>query len=94
MRIFEYTPTMMHNKTLVIDGIYSTIGSINFDARSMNANAEETLAFYDRGFATKMEEMFERDKRQCREVSYGEWDRRGLHRRIIERIFWIWAPYY
>lgn len=94
VRIFEYTPTMMHNKTLVIDGIYSTIGSINFDARSMNANAEETLAFYDRGFATKMEEMFERDKQQCREVSYDEWDRRGLHRRIIERIFWIWEPYY
>jgi cardiolipin synthase len=94
VRIFEYTPTMLHNKTAVIDGIYSTIGSINFDARSMNNNAEEALAFYDRGFAGQMEEMFQRDKQRCREISYAEWDRRGPHRRIIETIFWIWEPYY
>ena len=94
VRIYEYMPTMLHNKTAVMDGIYSTIGSINFDARSMNANAEETLAFYDRGFAAKMEEMFENDKKSCREITWQEWDERGIHRRIIETIFWIWEPYY
>ena len=51
VRIYEYKPTMMHNKAMVVDGIYSTLGSINFDAHSMNKNAEESLAFYDRGFA-------------------------------------------
>jgi cardiolipin synthase len=94
VRIFEYLPTMLHNKIAVIDGIYSTIGSINFDARSMNANAEEALAFYDRGFAAAMEKMFQEDKKSCREITYAEWDERGIHRRIVETIFWIWEPYY
>lgn len=94
VHIYEYQPTMLHNKTAVIDGIYSTIGSINFDTRSMNSNAEEALAFYDRGFAAQMEEMFENDKKRCREITYEMWDDRGLHRRIIETIFWIWEPYY
>lgn len=94
VRIFEYTPTMMHTKTVVIDGIYSTIGSINFDTRSMNRNAENAVAFYDRDFAVKMEEMFQKDKQRCKEISYAEWDHRGLHHRIIETIFWIWEPYY
>ena len=85
---------MLHNKTIVIDGIYSSIGSINFDARSMNANAEETLAFYDRGFAAKMEAMFQDDKKHCQEITFEKWDNRGIHRRMIETIFWIWEPYY
>jgi cardiolipin synthase len=46
---------MLHNKTIVIDGIYSTIGSINFDNRSMTSNAEDDLAFYDRAFAAQTE---------------------------------------
>jgi cardiolipin synthase A/B len=94
VHIYEYQPTMLHNKTAVIDGIWSTIGSINFDARSMNTNAEEALAFYDRTFAAKMEAMFENDKKSCREITWQEWDDRGIHRRIIETIFWIWEPYY
>ncbi len=94
VHIYEYVPTMLHNKTVVIDGIYSTIGSINFDTRSMNSNAEEALAFYDRGFAAKMEGMFQNDKKSCREITYEQWDDRGIHRRIIETMSWIWEPYY
>ncbi len=94
VKIYEYRPTMMHNKTLVVDGIYSTIGSINFDARSMNRNAEESLAFYDRGFAEKMEEMFQNDKKQCEEITYDAWKHRGPHKRLTELVFWIWEPYY
>ncbi len=85
---------MLHNKTVVIDGIYSIIGSINFDSRSMNRNAEEALSFYDREFAKKMEAMYQRDKEKCREISFDEWDHRGIHRRITETVFWIWEPYY
>ena len=94
VRIFEYQPTMLHNKILVVDHLYATIGSINFDARSMNANAEESLAFYDRDFARKMEAMFARDKQWCREITYSIWDKRGAHRRLTELVFWVWEPYY
>jgi len=94
IQIFEYQPTMMHNKTFVVDGIFSTIGSINFDQRSMGKNAEESLAFYDRGFAEQMTEMFEDDWKRCKQVTREHWQRRGLTARISELIFWIWEPYY
>jgi len=66
VKIYEYQPPMIPNKTMVVDGIYSTLGSINFDARSMNRNAEESLAFLDRGFAAKMEAMFQEDRNGAR----------------------------
>ncbi len=94
VRIYEYQPTMMHNKTMVADGLYTTIGSINFDARSMQKNEEESLAFYDPGVAAAMERIFDRDLRSCREVTYARWDHRGLAARLSETIFWIWEPYY
>ena len=94
VKIFEYLPTMLHNKTMVVDGLYSTIGSINFDARSMSRNAEESLAFYDRGFAQKMEAMFAADKTRASEISYEMWKHRGLPQRLAELVFWIFEPYY
>ncbi|MGE5277991.1 MAG: phospholipase D-like domain-containing protein [Acidobacteriota bacterium] len=94
VQVYEYLPTMLHNKTMVVDGLFSTIGSINFDARSLNANAEESLAFYDRAFAGKVEDMFERDRRRCEPITWQEWRRRGLPKRLSEFVFWIWEPYY
>jgi len=94
VKIYEYLPTMIHNKTMVVDGFYSTIGSINFDARSMNANAEESLAFLDAGFAAKMEAMFQEDKKRCENITYREWKSRGFGKRLAEMVFWIWEPYY
>jgi len=94
VKIYEYRPTMLHNKTVVVDGIFSTIGSINFDARSLMANAEESLAFYDRGFAEKMEAMFQQDLEKCEEITYQVWSHRGIPKRLSEFVFWIWEPYY
>jgi cardiolipin synthase len=94
VKIYEYEPTMLHNKTVVVDGIFSTIGSINFDARSMFKNAEESLAVYDRDFAARMEQMFEEDQKHCREVSYAKWKKRGFGRRVTEIFSWLWEPLY
>jgi cardiolipin synthase A/B len=94
VKIYEYQPTMLHNKVFTVDGIFSTIGSINFDQRSMGKNAEESLAFYDRDFTGKIEEMFNDDLKRCREVTHSRWKHRGLAARISEMIFWIWEPYY
>jgi cardiolipin synthase len=94
VRIYEYVPTMIHSKTLVVDDIFSTVGSINFDSRSMQINAEESLSFYDRPFAGKMEAMFRNDKAQCHEITYAEWKHRGTRARSAELVSWIWEPYY
>jgi cardiolipin synthase A/B len=94
VKIYEYQPTMLHNKTMVVDGLYSTIGSINLDTRSMLKNEEESLAFYDAGFAREMEQMFREDLKYCDRVTYAKWDHRGLAARLAELVFWIWEPYY
>ena len=94
VKIWEYQPTMMHNKTMVVDGIYSTVGSINFEARSMSMNAEECLAFYDRAFAARMEAMFEQDRRRSQQITYATWKHRGLPKKLSETVFWAFSPYY
>jgi phosphatidylserine/phosphatidylglycerophosphate/cardiolipin synthase-like enzyme len=60
----------------------------------MGKNAEESLAFYDRGFAEKVQQMFDQDMKRCRRVTHERWSHRGLAARISELIFWIWEPYY
>jgi cardiolipin synthase len=94
VRIFEYNRTMMHNKNAVIDGLFSTIGSINFDARSIHENAEESLAFYDRDFGARMEAMFAEDERNCREITYESWKKRGLEQRLAELVSVAFEPLY
>ncbi len=94
VRIFEYQPAMIHSKTLVVDGVFSTIGSINFDARSMSKNAEESLSFYDRSYARSMEEMFERDLLVSKEVTHEAWKHRGGLTRCFEFFSRWFRPLY
>jgi cardiolipin synthase len=92
VRIFEYQPTMIHSKTLVVDGIFSTIGSINFDALSFSKNAEESVSFYDRDFAASMEAMFRRDMKSCQEITYEAWKHRGASARFFETFSRCFKP--
>lgn len=94
VRIFEYNRTMMHNKDAVIDGIFSTIGSINFDARSTRENAEASLAFYDRDFGARLEATFAEDEKHCREITYESWKRRGIEQRLAELVSNAFRPLY
>ncbi len=94
VRIWEYVPTMLHNKTMVVDGIYSTVGSINFDERSMSKNAEVSFGVYDRDFGREMEAMFERDRARCEEITYERWKKRGITKRLSEFVFFWFEEYY
>lgn len=94
IKIYEYLHTMMHNKTAVFDGIFSIVGSINFDTRSMEKNAEESIVVYDRGFGARVQAMFETDLQSCREVDYAQWRRRGLEDRLLELVSAFWSPLY
>jgi cardiolipin synthase len=84
VRIFEYQPTMLHTKLMVVDGVWTSIGSINFTARSMRANAEANLAIYDRDFARQAEQVIEQDLARSREITAAEWRARGLCDRLRE----------
>jgi cardiolipin synthase len=86
IRIFEYQPTMMHAKTMVVDGIWSTIGSSNFDDRSFRLNDEVNVNVYDEGVAAEMERMFFEDLAKSEEITRRTWRRRPWLDRIKERI--------
>ena len=94
VKIFEYQPTMIHSKTLVVDGIFSTIGSINLDTRSMSKNAEVSLSFYDRSFSDAIEAMFQRDLKLCDEITYEAWKHRGFAARFSEFFSSCFEPLY
>lgn len=94
VRIFEYSRTMMHSKDSVIDGVFSMVGSINFDARSLHENAEESLAFYDRDFGARMQAVFAEDEKDCREITYQNWKRRSLEQRLAEIVSSFFKPLY
>jgi cardiolipin synthase len=86
IRIFEYQPTMMHAKTMVVDGVWTTIGSSNFDDRSFRLNDEVNVNIYDEGIAAKMEQMFFEDLARSEEVTRPRWLKRPWLERVKERV--------
>ena len=86
IRIYEYQPTMMHAKTMVVDGIWSTVGSSNFDDRSFRLNDEVNVNVYDEGIAAQMEKMFFDDLAKSKEINLRQWFRRSWFEKLKERL--------
>jgi cardiolipin synthase len=91
VKMYEYQPTMLHNKVMVVDGIWTTIGSINFVSRSMRKNAEANVAIYDREFTAIVETMIRADFEKSKEFTKRMWKRRGLLARFGEAFFWLFS---
>ncbi|MEX2584617.1 MAG: phospholipase D-like domain-containing protein [Gemmatimonadota bacterium] len=87
VRIYEYQPTMIHQKLLVADGIWSLVGSVNMDVRSKELNQENALGLLDPGFAQQVEETFFADLENAVEIDLATWRRRPAYRRVVERFF-------
>ena len=94
VRIYEYQPTMMHTKHVVVDGLWSVVGSANMDIRSMELNHENVLGILDPGFGREMQETFLQDLKRAREIRLEEWNRRGVWARTKERIAALFAEQY
>ena len=86
IRIFEYQPTMMHAKTMVVDGIWTIIGSSNFDDRSFRLNDEVNVNIYDESIAAQMEQMFFEDLARSEEITRRRWLQRPWLDRMKERV--------
>jgi cardiolipin synthase A/B len=83
--IYEYEPTMFHNKVLIVDGELVSVGSTNFDQRSFRLNDEASLNVYDRSFAQRMTEVFEADLKSARRYTYRTWKQRPLKDKFAEK---------
>ncbi|HYI09235.1 MAG TPA: cardiolipin synthase [Thermoanaerobaculia bacterium] len=92
IRIFEYLPTMMHAKTMVVDGIWTTVGSSNFDDRSFRLNDEVNVNVYDESIAAQMEQMFFEDVARSEEITPRRWLKRSWVNRLKERVAGWFKP--
>jgi cardiolipin synthase A/B len=90
VKISEYQPTMFHPKTMVVDGIFATIGSTNFDNRSFRLNDEINLTVYDREIGRRLEEMFQKDLASSNPYTLERWRDRPLKERVSE---WLIFPF-
>jgi cardiolipin synthase len=84
VKIFEYQASLLHAKTMVVDGVWATIGSTNFDNRSFALNQEINLVVYDHGAAARLKDIFQEDLKYAKEISYEEWKSRGLYERLVD----------
>jgi cardiolipin synthase len=84
VRIYEYSPTMMHSKTMVVDGIWSAIGSMNFDNRSIAFNDESTLVALDQTVGAQMDSVFLDDLKWSKEIKLETFRQRPLKGKILE----------
>lgn len=84
IRIYEYQPAMMHSKTFVVDGAWGSVGSMNFDNRSLAFNNESNLVFLDHGEGAKMDSIFFDDLARSEEITLAAFRKRPLTERLIE----------
>ena len=84
VRIYEWQPTVMHAKTFVVDGLWSTVGSMNFDNRSLALNDESTLMILDADTGAQMNAIFFDDLRNSIEITPESFRRRPWTDHLIE----------
>ena len=94
VKIYEYQPTMMHTKGVVVDGAWSVVGSANMDVRSKELNNENVLGILDEGFAREMEATFSEDLKKAEEIHLEQWRRRGWWEKTKERVAVLFAEQY
>ena len=88
VEIYEYLPTMMHNKMLIVDNELISVGSTNFDVRSFRLNDEASMNIYDRSFATQMTAVFDDDLKHTRRYTLAQWDARPWKEKFLEKVVW------
>jgi cardiolipin synthase A/B len=86
VRIYRYQPTMLHAKVLSVDGKVATVGSANFDPRSLGHNEEANIVVFDSDVIDVLDQHFEEDLRRSEPVDPAEWKDRGPLQRAAEKV--------
>jgi cardiolipin synthase len=84
VRIYEYQPAMMHSKTFIVDSMWGSIGSMNFDNRSLAFNNESSFVFLDAPFGAQMDSTFADDLTRSKEIILSEFVKRPWYNHVIE----------
>jgi cardiolipin synthase len=89
VKIYELDSAFLHSKSIVVDGVWSSVGSTNFDWRSFVHNNEISVCVIDEAFASTMNRTFDADLRESNEITPQAWKKRGLKQRLKEL---LWLP--
>jgi cardiolipin synthase len=84
IEIYEYQAALMHAKTMVVDGIWATVGSTNLDNRSFALNKEINLIVYDTTIAGQLETIFAEDLKHSKRLTYEAWKSRPMKEKFLE----------
>jgi len=82
VKVYLYQKGFVHAKTIVADTFLSVVGTANMDIRSFDLNYEVNAIIYGREFGKKMEDMFNDDLKECREMSYSDWEKISKWRKL------------
>lgn len=86
VELYEYNRTMMHHKIMMVDGLWSTVGTSNFDSRSFAHNEESNVSLIDERVTRDLLESYERDIAVSQRVTLESWGQRGITHRVIEAL--------
>ena len=86
IEIYEYNHTMLHQKTMVVDGVWSTVGTTNFDSRSFAHNEENNVCVCDRQLAKQLEAIFVADITGCEVVTLKKWRTRPMLHKVVQGV--------
>ena len=89
VKLYELENAFLHSKSIVVDGVWSSVGSTNFDWRSFVHNNEISVCVIGEDFAAQMARMFDTDLADSKEITPAEWKKRGFRERFKE---WMWLP--
>jgi cardiolipin synthase len=89
VKIYEYKPTLLHQKVIIVDGIWACVGSTNFDDRSFQLNDEISMGVLDRTIAQELRAAFADDLRHTSEQTYARWHDRGLWHKFIDQLAYL-----
>jgi cardiolipin synthase len=93
VEIYELDNAFLHSKSIVVDGVWSSVGSTNFDWRSFVHNDEISVCVIDEGFARQMNAAFDADLAESRVITLESWKKRGFTERLKE-LMWLPIQYW
>jgi len=91
VRIFEIRDVVLHSKTAVVDGVWSVVGSSNFDGRSVLFNDEVDAVVLGRETGAQLESSFEDDMRNADEITRSAWSKRPIDQKLRETYSRLWS---
>ena len=92
VQVYQYTKGFLHAKTMVVDGVFSTVGTANMDYRSFNINFEVNALIYNKDISRQLTGFFKADLKECDKIELEMWKNRSRRDKIIEALARLAAP--